>query len=103
VSEMPRGGSTEFRARLESFRRKLAAAETHLRTLQLGAEIDELRRAAGQEEFRIAVVGRFKTGKSTLVNALLGKELSPSDTLRCTSSRIEFRGGGTEPRFFGVH
>lgn len=36
-------------------------------------------------EFRVAVVGQFKRGKSTLLNALLGEEVLPSAVLPLTS------------------
>ena len=32
-----------------------------------------------EHSFSIAVVGEFKRGKSTLINALLGKEILPAD------------------------
>jgi ribosome biogenesis GTPase A len=61
---------------------------------EIGAEIDRLadsmaslnrtRRRLEQGEFRIAVVGLEKAGKSTFVNAWLGHDLLPSDTQRCT-------------------
>ena len=36
--------------------------------------------------FRIAVVGEFKRGKSTLINALLGREVLPADILPCSAT-----------------
>src|SRR5690606_4125647 len=46
------------------------------------------------DNFRIAVLGEFKRGKSTLINALVGeRDLMPSDTLPCTSALTEIRGG----------
>jgi hypothetical protein len=37
-----------------------------------------------REPVRIAVVGRVKAGKSTLVNALLGQQIAPTDISECT-------------------
>lgn len=61
---------------------------------EVGIELDKLstsmdslnrtRRRLEQGEFRIAVVGLEKAGKSTFVNAWLGHDLLPSDTSRCT-------------------
>lgn len=47
--------------------------------------------------FRIAVVGEFKRGKSTLINALLGQEILPADVLPCsaTLNRVTY---GLQPR-----
>lgn len=36
--------------------------------------------------FSIGVVGEFKRGKSTLINALLGKEVLPADVLPCSAT-----------------
>lgn len=42
-------------------------------------------------EFRVSVLGRFKQGKSTVLNAMLGEELLPTDVLPCTSTLVEVR------------
>ena len=36
--------------------------------------------------FKVAVVGEFKRGKSTLINALLGQEILPADVLPCSAT-----------------
>lgn len=46
--------------------------------------LDRTRKRLEAGEFRIAVVGLEKAGKSTFVNAWLGHDLLPSDTSRCT-------------------
>ena len=38
------------------------------------------------QRFSISVVGEFKRGKSTFINALLGKEILPSDILPCSAT-----------------
>ena len=44
-----------------------------------------------EPQFRLAIMGEFKRGKSSLVNALLDNQnLTPVDDLPCTSSLIEF-------------
>lgn len=50
-----------------------------------------------QASFSIAIVGEFKRGKSTLINALLGQEILPSDILPCsaTLNRVTY---GVQPR-----
>ncbi len=47
------------------------------------AELDQLVRRL-REPVRIAVVGRVKAGKSTMVNALLGQRVAPTDVSECT-------------------
>ncbi len=39
-----------------------------------------------QHSFKIAVVGEFRRGKSTFINALLGKDILPSDILPTTAT-----------------
>ncbi|MCP4804758.1 MAG: dynamin family protein [Proteobacteria bacterium] len=46
----------------------------------------ELLRRTQEQVFRIAVVGEFKRGKSTLINALLGREVLPADVLPCSAT-----------------
>ena len=41
------------------------------------------------EKFLLAIVGEVKAGKSTFINALLGKEILPFDALQATSEIIE--------------
>lgn len=48
---------------------------------QLALLIDEHLEQIKNDSFSIAVVGEFKRGKSTFINALLGKEILPSDIL----------------------
>ncbi|MFN2321105.1 MAG: dynamin family protein [Dermatophilaceae bacterium] len=45
------------------------------------------------EPLRVAIAGRVKTGKSTLLNALLGEEIAPTDTGECTRIVTWYRYG----------
>ena len=49
-----------------------------------GEPVEKLMRRLQQGEFRIAVVGMEKAGKSTFVNAWLGCDLLPAKQARCT-------------------
>lgn len=54
----------------------------------------ELREIAELDRFSIAVIGEFKRGKSTLINALLGTpDLMPTLDLPCTMAVTEIRHG----------
>lgn len=44
---------------------------------------------------RVAIAGRVKTGKSTLLNALIGEEIAPTDTGECTRLVTWYRYGAT--------
>ncbi len=52
----------------------------------IAAEAREASRALASGRFNVAVLGQFKRGKSTLVNALLGTELLPADVVPLTST-----------------
>jgi small GTP-binding protein len=49
------------------------------------ARIAELQRRLAEERFHLAVLGQFKRGKSTLLNALLGEPLLPTGVVPLTS------------------
>jgi hypothetical protein len=61
-----------------------AAASLGLEEVQTRAA--ELLERAEDQVFRVAVVGEFKRGKSTLINALLGREVLPADVLPCSAT-----------------
>ena len=46
---------------------------------------DIIEKSAG-DHFEVAIVGEFKRGKSTLINALLGQEVLPADVLPATAT-----------------
>jgi hypothetical protein len=48
-----------------------------------------------QEPLRIAVAGAIKAGKSTLLNALVGEGIAPTDATECTRVVTWFRHGAT--------
>lgn len=63
---------------------------------------------AKEEHFEVAIVGEFKRGKSTLINALLGQEILPADVLPATATlnrvtyseepyvQVEYKNGQSE-------
>ena len=63
---------------------------------------------AKDEHFEVAIVGEFKRGKSTLINALLGQEVLPADVLPATATlnrvtystepyvQVEYKNGDSE-------
>ncbi|MBQ7561109.1 MAG: dynamin family protein [Synergistaceae bacterium] len=51
---------------------------------------------AYSEAFKIVVVGEFKNGKSTFINAILGKKIMPEDILPCTGTITEIKYGSQE-------
>jgi len=50
-------------------------------------------RARLDEPLRVAIAGRVKAGKSTLLNALVGEELAPTDAGECTKIVTWYRRG----------
>lgn len=70
--------------------------------------IEETIEKAKDEHFEVAIVGEFKRGKSTLINALLGEEVLPADVLPATATlnrvtyskepyvQVEYKNGESE-------
>ncbi len=58
--------------------------------------IEETLERNKNDSFNVAIVGEFKRGKSTIINALLGKSIIPADVLPCsaTFNKVVY---GTEP------
>ena len=65
------------------------------------ARLGEIRDVIVSHHFSAAVVGEFKKGKSSLINALLGQKVLPSDTRPTTATlnRITY---GSAPGAMGV-
>ena len=45
------------------------------------------------EVFNLMILGEAKSGKSTFINAYLGKEVVPMDVRQCTSAIIKIKRG----------
>src|SRR5437763_13338912 len=56
------------------------------------SQVYDVRRRLG-EPLRIAIAGRLKAGKSTLVNALIGRRVAPTAVGECTRVVTRFRYG----------
>ena len=88
------------RAEIDSVRQLLLAHEKE-RHLALGYECVRTAQSLGQlldgqsvpHEYRVAVVGRFKAGKSFFVNELLGRKLAGEETNPETAAVTTFRHG----------
>lgn len=65
--------------RLRSFLEKLNIQQSL-------ASIDDVLERIENKTFWVAVVGEFKRGKSTFINALLGQEILPSDIEPCSAT-----------------
>ncbi|ROT29555.1 dynamin family protein [Micromonospora sp. HM5-17] len=55
-------------------------------------QVREIRRRL-DEPLRVAIAGRLKAGKSTLVNALIGRRVAPTEVGECTRIVTQFRYG----------
>jgi GTPase SAR1 family protein len=83
VSKENSEASGELRDLLERFR-KLCEESVEGLSESL-SRIAELQRRLAEERFHLAVLGQFKRGKSTLLNALLGEPLLPTGVVPLTS------------------
>ena len=48
--------------------------------------IDDVIERSENKSFSVAIVGEFNRGKSTFINALLGRDILPSDILPCSAT-----------------
>lgn len=80
-------------APLEAARVLLDAAATAYRKQPDCAETIRAHRQRLDEPLRIAIVGSVKAGKSTLLNAMLGQHLAPTDARECTKVVTWYRHG----------
>lgn len=76
----------------------LALYDEYVRTCQMaGKKTDEsIKKQAEKirnEVFNLMVLGEAKSGKSTFINAYLGKNVVPMDVRQCTSAIIKIRRG----------
>ncbi|MEP6925036.1 MAG: dynamin family protein, partial [Pyrinomonadaceae bacterium] len=66
--------------------RQLMETATELKMQNASALVQDMMKRVEENSFSIAVVGEFKRGKSTFINALLGKDILPSDILPCSAT-----------------
>ncbi|MFN3412960.1 MAG: dynamin family protein [Thermoanaerobaculum sp.] len=62
----------------------LASVAEELGLARVAAEARQAAAQASQSRFNVAVLGQFKRGKSSVLNALIGKPLLPTDVLPTT-------------------
>ena len=75
-------------------RRPLAPPSRRRRPCRPTSAPRSRKRSAGVgEPLRVAIAGRVKAGKSTLLNALVGEELAPTDASECTRIVTWYRHG----------
>jgi hypothetical protein len=82
-------------ARVLALLDRLTATGGGAASAEVDAELAKAR-AALVEPLRVAVAGRLKSGKSTLVNALLGRVVAETDVGECTRVVTVFRYGFPE-------
>jgi ribosome biogenesis GTPase A len=83
-------GNDEERSAQEELKAVLQQSLDLLDALEFGrpdgyAELQAIQDRLSSGQFRLAVLGQFKRGKSTLLNALLGDDLLPTDVLPVTA------------------
>lgn len=64
--------------------KRLATLSQHAGLPRLAAEAQQAAAQASQTRFNVAVLGQFKRGKSSVLNALIGQALLPTDVLPTT-------------------
>jgi hypothetical protein len=75
----------DVRGILDEADRVFAGSSTQTEVIRLRTRLDE--------PLRVAIAGKVKAGKSTLLNALVGELLAPTDTGECTKVVTWYRDG----------
>lgn len=71
-----------------------AAQRTYFNHPDMSAQLRECKARLGQP-LRVALAGSLKAGKSTLLNALVGQDIAPTDATECTKVVTWYRSGPT--------
>jgi GTPase SAR1 family protein len=90
----------DFRLQRERLGELLARVERALADLGLESrarQLGELRSKVESTRFKVMILGEFKRGKSTVINALLGQRVLPVKAVPCTATINEI-GWGEEKR-----
>ncbi|MBR4223742.1 MAG: dynamin family protein, partial [Oscillospiraceae bacterium] len=78
-----------FRETINDLTDSLAQLQEYASSLNLAntaRSIGDVIEKAANGHFEVAIVGEFKRGKSTLINAILGQEVLPADVLPATAT-----------------
>ncbi|MBD1893283.1 dynamin family protein [Coleofasciculus sp. FACHB-129] len=97
--------SYEELQRFQGYRQQLKTASKQLAEIiqdgtnqgvlpnNLAEQVEQASRKLSSQRFRVAVVGEFSQGKSTLLNALLGEEIQPVREIPCSGTVTVLRYG----------
>ncbi len=88
-NQLDYGSYSGFRETVDSLSARLSRLLELSESFSLNhtaASIEDTIEKVANEHFEVAIVGEFKRGKSTLINALLGQEILPSDVLPATAT-----------------
>lgn len=93
--DLPNGAETfaDYRQTDLSLRAGLGKIREFASSLGLAETVERVDEALARTErnFAVAIVGEFKRGKSTLINALLGRAVLPADVLPCSATLNRIR------------
>jgi len=79
---------------IDQVRQLVGTAIDRCRGSAIEADLDAVEQRLG-EPLRVAIAGRVKAGKSTLLNALIGEQLAPTDAGECTKIVTWYQHGPT--------
>ena len=111
MAENTLGSFSGYRQMVTDVRDNLLKLQDYSEALELSqnmASIKDVLEKSSNDVFSVVVIGEFKRGKSTLINALLEQDVLPTDAMPATATlnrvtysikpfaRIEYRDGNTE-------
>lgn len=84
------------RTELATLLQESATVINDLSMPQFSGHLKKLSQKVHSDTFKIQLVGTFKNGKSTFINALLGEDILPTRSLPCTAVVSEVKYGDTK-------
>lgn len=78
---------------LQNYAREIGLPDPTERLCNLLSDIRNKAEKVKEDRFNIMIAGESKCGKSTFINAYLGVELLPMNSLQCTSAIVEIKWG----------
>jgi ribosome biogenesis GTPase A len=77
-----------FAVQRETLSKLLASSQSVFRDLDMEARLDticKLTTRLASDRFKVLILGEFKRGKSTVINAILGADILPAFATPCTA------------------
>ncbi len=91
------------KGRVLNFARELKAVATDRQDSRTASTLDKLLNRFQETRFLVLAIGEFKRGKSTMINALAGREICPTSVIPKTARVTRIFGSATDREYVEIH